>query len=131
MTASEKETTDPKQMLLQLPTENVITSQPTWKGRLIVLYKRIVKAAIDPYLRNVFDKEHEHLQLINKRLALCDKRLDKIDTDVQVLLHHQHLLENDRQQEMIQRIDAAARQLHRRLEKVEQAVLQRQEETAD
>ena len=131
MTASENERKSLEPMPLQLPTENVITSQPTWKGRLIVLYKRIVKAAIDPYLRNVFDKEHEHLQLINRRLALCDQRLDKIETDVQLLLHHQHLLENDRQREMIQRIDAAARQLHRRLEKVEQAVLQRHQKAAD
>lgn len=107
---------------LPLPTENEITARPTPMGRLVAWYKRVIKRLIDPYLRNVFDREHEHLRLINQRLGLCDQRMDRAETYLIQLRHHQLMLENEKQREMIQRIDSAVRILHLRLEKIEQAL---------
>lgn len=46
----------------ELPTEIEITSHRQGIGKLIVAYKKLVQKLIGPYLRNVFEKEHQMLE---------------------------------------------------------------------
>jgi hypothetical protein len=57
---------------MQLPTEGEITSQRPVIGKLVVAYKKFVGLFIAPYLRTVFQKEH---QIIEERFRAIDAKL--------------------------------------------------------
>ncbi|MBI5181703.1 MAG: class I SAM-dependent methyltransferase [Nitrospirae bacterium] len=57
---------------MQLPTETEIVSHRTGVGWLIVAYKKLIRFLIAPYLRNVFEKEH---QLFTTALAEAEKKI--------------------------------------------------------
>jgi O-antigen chain-terminating methyltransferase len=46
---------------MELPTEAPIISHRSIIGRLIVAYKKFIKLLIAPYLRTVFEKEHQEM----------------------------------------------------------------------
>lgn len=68
---------------MQLPTEVKITSHRPFIGKFIVAYKKLIKLIVSPYLRNVFEKEHQFLSDIiremNERDRRSEVRLDNIE----------------------------------------------------
>ena len=63
---------------LQDPLNTHISSGHPVAGPMIRAYKRLVKRLIDPYLRHVFDREHENLSLINLRLEKTDDEIAEL-----------------------------------------------------
>lgn len=74
---------------MQSPTDVEIKSHRPIIGRLIVAYKKFIRALINPYLRTVFENEHkivdDRLNHVNLRISLAEnvsrdlvKRMDSI-----------------------------------------------------
>jgi hypothetical protein len=64
---------------MQLPTEGKITSQRPVIGKLVVAYKKFVGLFIAPYLRTVFQREH---QLIEEQFRVIDEKFLATTQDV-------------------------------------------------
>ncbi len=66
---------------MQLPTEVEITSHRSIIGKFIVAYKKLIGLLIAPYLRSVFEKEH---QILDERIAELNNRFK----DTEDRFHH-------------------------------------------
>jgi predicted TPR repeat methyltransferase len=91
---------------MELPTETPIMSHRSIVGRLIVAYKKIIKLLIAPYLRTVFEKEHQEIaatltQLTQDMLMRTDTLFTTLDKRVENLSLRVATL-NDIQAEVIQ-----------------------------
>jgi O-antigen chain-terminating methyltransferase len=79
---------------MQLPTEIEISSHRAGIGWLIVAYKKLVRLLIAPYLRNVFEKEHQFLddmgKMINNRLVRENDELAKRIDSIAILLNQKY-----------------------------------------
>jgi hypothetical protein len=91
------------------PLDTAIASRRPLVGLVIRGYKNLIKRLLDPYLRHVFDREHENLNLINHRLERTDQRLDLIEhqmrqalSDIESLKRQWH----DMSIELIDRMDS-------------------------
>lgn len=89
-----------KEGLMRSPAEVEISSHRPVIGRFIVAYKKLIRALIAPYLRNVFELEHSQMERrLDQRSAQLDHQLDQRSAQIE----HQMLnLFNDR----IDRIEA-------------------------
>lgn len=76
---------------MQLSTEVEITSHRHVIGRFIVAYKKLIRLLIAPYLRNVFERDHQMLSETEKRI---DDRLRLIDDRLQLIEQHLPTIHN-------------------------------------
>jgi hypothetical protein len=99
---------------MDLPTEVKILSHRPLIGPIIVMYKRLIQLVVGPYLRNVFEQEHQLVEnSINKRLDYAEKRLGELEG-----------LGSD----LIKRMDTITSLLSQRLDKLNQESLCIQDE---
>lgn len=73
-----------KEGFMRLPTEVEISSHRPMIGRLIVAYKKFIRALIGPYLRSVFEVEHSQIgQLMDQKSVQLDQKMAQFEHQMQ------------------------------------------------
>ena len=97
---------------MKLPTDTEISSHRPIIGRLIVAYKKFIRALINPYLRTVFEAERRMVdgKLEDLIAVLLNRKLD----DVNLRLS----LQEDISRDLVKRMDSIAVLLNRKLDDI-------------